>query len=151
MGETAPTPTRPSDLPGVMRSTLRQLMDEWLDGPMHELESTAGAWSPRADIEETDEGFVLHAELPGVDPDDIEVTVEDNTVTVRGERRFYDERTEEGFRRIERRFGAFHRSIRLPAPVNADAIQARHDNGVLTVTIPMQADATPRRIKVGTG
>jgi HSP20 family protein len=148
MNEMTTTRQQRGTVPALMRDTFRQLLDEWMDGPLHELESTVGAWSPRTDIEKTDEGYVLHAEVPGVDADDIEITIEDNTVTVRGERRFYDERDEDGFNRIERRFGSFHRSIRLPEPINADAVEARHDNGVLTLTIPTREDAKARRIKV---
>lgn len=110
--------------------------------------STAGAWSPALDVEETEEAFVLHVELPGCRPEDVEVNLEENVLTVTGERRFYDEREAEGFRRIERRFGRFHRAVRLPDRVDPDRVEASFENGLLTVNVPKAEEARPRRIQV---
>ncbi|MDQ3932334.1 MAG: Hsp20/alpha crystallin family protein [Actinomycetota bacterium] len=110
--------------------------------------TTAGAWSPALDVEETEEAFVLHVELPGCQPEDVEVNLEENVLTVTGERRFYDEREAEGFRRIERRFGRFHRAVRLPDRVATDRVDASFENGLLTITVPKAEEAKPRRIQI---
>jgi HSP20 family protein len=89
-------------------------------------EATAvGAWLPRVDVEETDEAYVVHAEVPGVNVDDIAVRIDEDMLIVDGERRFYEEKDEEGFRRIERSFGAFHRALRLPGHVESRKVSGR--------------------------
>ena len=109
---------------------------------------SAGAWTPSLDVEESEEGFTLHLEVPGVDPDAVDVSLEDNVLTVAGERSFYDERTSENFRRVERRFGRFHRAVRLPDRVNPDGVEASYRDGILTVRVPKAEEARPRRITV---
>ena len=113
--------------------------------------STAGAWGPALDVEESEDGYTVHVELPGVAPEDVEVSLEDDVLTVRGERRFYGDREAEGFRRIERRFGRFHRAVRLPDRVATDRVSATHRDGVLTVVVPKAEEAKPRRIEVRAG
>ncbi len=112
--------------------------------------SPAGAFSPALDVEETEEAFTLHVELPGVDADQVEVSLEENVLTIAGERRFYDEREAEGFRRIERHFGRFHRAVRLPDRVDAEGVTAGYRDGLLTITVPKAEEAKPRRIQVTT-
>jgi HSP20 family protein len=113
--------------------------------------ATAGAWSPALDVEENEDAFVLHIEVPGVRAEDVEVSLEENTLTVSGQREFYDERNAEAFRRIERRFGRFHRSVRLPDRVDASKVLATYTNGLLTVTVPKAEETKPRRIEVRNG
>lgn len=113
--------------------------------------ATAGAWAPALDVEETEDGFTLHIELPGVSPDDVEVSLEENVLTIAGERRFYDERDGESFRRIERAFGRFHRAVRLPDRVAPDKVTATHRDGLLTIQVPKAEEAKPRRIEVTSG
>lgn len=113
--------------------------------------SPAGAFSPALDVEETEDAFTLHVELPGVNSDDVEVSLEENVLTIAGERRFYDEREAEGFRRIERHFGRFHRSVRLPDRVDPDGVSASYRDGLLTVTVPKAEESRPRRIEVTAG
>lgn len=110
--------------------------------------ATAGAWSPALDVEESEDNFTLHVELPGVSPDDVNVSLEENVLTIEGERRFYNESGADGFRRIERHFGRFHRSIRLPDRVDAEAVQATARDGVLTILVPKAEEAKPRRIAI---
>jgi HSP20 family protein len=110
--------------------------------------STAGAWSPALDVEETEDGFTLHVELPGVDPEQVEVSLEENVLTVTGSREFYADREAEGFRRVERRFGRFHRAVRLPDRVDGDRVQARYAHGLLTISVPKAEEAKPRRIAI---
>jgi HSP20 family protein len=108
----------------------------------------AGAFGPALDVEESADAFVLHVELPGVAADDVEVSLEDNVLTVSGERRFYADREVDGFRRIERSFGRFHRSVRLPDRVDAARVRATHRDGVLMISVPKSEEAKPRRITV---
>lgn len=110
--------------------------------------SSAGAFAPLLDVEESDEGFTLHVELPGVNADDVDVSLEENVLTIAGERRFYDDRSTEGFRRIERAFGRFHRAVRLPDRVDPDRVEAAYRDGLLTITVPKAEEAKPRRIQV---
>jgi len=110
--------------------------------------SLSGVFSPVLDVEENDEGFTLHVELPGVAPTDVDVSIEDSVLTIAGQRDFYSEKNAEGFRRIERRFGRFHRAVRLPDRVDPDNISATYKDGLLTVTVPKAESAKPRRIEV---
>lgn len=121
--------------------------------------TTAGAWAPVLDVEETEDGFVLHVELPGVATEDVEVSLEENVLTIEGERAFYADREAgpnsaprgDGFRRVERSFGRFHRALRLPDRVDGDRVTANHRDGVLTIDVPKAEEAKPRRIEVTAG
>ena len=113
--------------------------------------SPAGAFSPALDVEESEDGFTLHVELPGVSADDVEVSLEENVLTITGERGFYDEKQAEGFRRIERHFGRFHRAVRLPDRVDADRVEASYRDGMLTIQVPKAEEARPRRIQISAG
>lgn len=110
--------------------------------------SSAGAWSPALDVEESEDAFTIHVELPGVRAEDVDVSLEADVLAISGERSFYDDRATDGFRRIERRFGRFHRSVRLPDRVAIDAVAAAYRDGMLTVTVPKAEEAKPRRIEV---
>ncbi|MBN2176754.1 MAG: Hsp20/alpha crystallin family protein [Demequinaceae bacterium] len=110
--------------------------------------SLAGAFSPALDVEETDNEFTLHVEIPGVKPDEVDVSIEENVLTIAGQRDFYSEKETEGFRRIERRFGRFHRAVRLPDRVDPDKVSAAYKDGLLTITVPKAESAKPRRIQV---
>src|SRR5215218_41675 len=93
--------------------------------------ATTTAWAPALDISERKDAYLVTVELPGVEADDLEITFEDGLLTIQGERQFTSESSEEQFHRIERRYGAFRRSITLPAQVQAEQIEASFDNGVL--------------------
>jgi len=108
-----------------------------------------GNWVPSVDIYETDKhDLVLRAELPGMSREDIEVTVENGIVVIKGEKKFDAEVKEEHYRRIERTYGTFHRSFTLPNTVDATKVAAEYKNGVLTVTLPFKEEAKPRSINV---
>lgn len=111
----------------------------------------AGAFSPALDVEETEDGFTLHVELPGVAADDVEVSLEENVLTIAGERAFYAGKDPEQFRRIERRVGRFHRAVRLPDRVDGEHVAATYRDGVLTITVPKAEEAKPRRIQIQAG
>jgi HSP20 family protein len=103
---------------------------------------------PAIDIYEGKDKYVVSVDLPGVEPADVDISVEDATLTIRGERKFSQEVDEESFHRVERRYGVFSRSLALPQTVNADAIEASFDRGVLTVEIPKAEEAKPKKISI---
>jgi len=108
-----------------------------------------GSWTPAVDIYETDHhDLVLKAELPGLNREDIEVTVENSTLVLKGARKFEAEVKEENYRRVERTYGTFHRSFTLPNTVDASRVSADYKNGVLTVKLPFREEAKPRTISV---
>ena len=107
-------------------------------------------WAPAMDLLETDEHFVLRADLPGMTQDDVNIELEDNVLTVSGERKAEHEEKPEGFYRVERAFGSFSRALTLPKGVNGDAVTAAFDNGVLEVRIPKPEQRKPRKITIGT-
>jgi len=105
-------------------------------------------WHPAVDIKENEEAYVLHADIPGVDPRDIEIDMEDGVLSIRGERRIDEEKEGENYKRVERVHGSFYRRFSLPDSVDAERITARSNHGVLEVTIPKQEKVKPRRIAV---
>ena len=106
------------------------------------------AWVPPVDIYETGDSLVLKAELPGVNPDDVEILVEDNTLYLKGERKFEKEVKEESLHRVERSYGTFARSFVLPNTIDSDKVKAEYENGILTLTMPKREEAKPRTIKI---
>ncbi len=110
---------------------------------------TAGTWTPPVDIYQNGEHeLVLKAELPEMTREDIEITVDNGTLTIRGEKKVSAEVKEEQFHRIERRYGTFSRSFSLPQTVDTGKVAAEYKNGVLTVRLPLREEAKPRQIKV---
>jgi HSP20 family protein len=109
------------------------------------------AWAPALDISERKDAYLVTVELPGVDADDLEITLEDGLLTIQGERHFAHDSSGQQFHRIERRYGAFRRSITLPAQVQAEQIEASFDNGVLQILVPKMEEAKPKRIQVRPG
>ena len=108
-----------------------------------------GAWIPAVDIFETDNhDLVVRAELPGINREDIEVSVENSTLVLKGDKKFDAEVKEESYRRIERTYGTFHRSFTLPNTVDTSKVSADFKNGVLTVKLPFREEAKPRTINV---
>jgi len=105
-------------------------------------------WTPAVDIKEEDGRFVLKADVPGVDPKDIDVTMEDGVLTIKGERRYESEDEANGYKRVERSYGTFYRRFSLPDTANAEDITAKGKDGVLEVVIPKLEKVQPRRITV---
>ena len=110
--------------------------------------SERAGFVPAVDILEREDGFELHAELPGLKPDEVDVDVDKNVLTIRGERKHEDVQEGSGYRRVERTFGAFARSFTLPQTVDAEAIEAKLEHGVLTVRLPKQDAQGARKVKV---
>jgi len=111
-------------------------------------QSALTTWAPAVDIYETEHELVVKADLPDVDEKDLDVRVENNILTIRGERKFEKTVSEDNYLRIERSYGSFSRSFSLSNSVNTDAIKADYRNGVLTLTIPKREEAKPKQVKV---
>jgi HSP20 family protein len=113
--------------------------------------SATRRWIPAMDLVETQDDFVLKADLPGMSESDVDVELENNVLTISGERKTEHEEQHEGYYRLERATGAFSRALSLPEGIDADAVAAAFEDGVLTVRIPKPAQAKPRRVKIGVG
>ena len=112
---------------------------------------TTTSFAPPVDIYEDEHAIALKMEVPGIDEKDIDVRLENNTLTVHGERKIEKEEKEENFRRIERQYGSFTRSFTLPSSVDPGQVTANYDKGVLKITLAKKADARPKQIKVNVG
>lgn len=111
-------------------------------------ELSTRTWAPPVDIYENENDIVLKAELPGVEPRDVEVRVEDSTLYLKGERKFEKETKEENYHRVERSYGSFARSFSLPNSISADKVKAEYKDGLLTLTLPKREEAKPKTIKI---
>ena len=132
-----------------LREAMNQLMEESFVRPT--TAQNGKNFVPALDLSETGEGYLVEAALPGVKPEDVEVTVENNVLTIKGETRQEVDDKQRNFHRVERRFGSFQRTIGLPTTVKADAIQASLTNGVLRLEIPKAEEVKPRKISVNVG
>ncbi len=112
---------------------------------------TTSNFAPPVDVYEDEHNITLKIEVPGIEEKDIDVRIENNTLTVHGERKFEKEEKEENFRRVERQYGSFTRSFMLPNTVDADKVQAHYDKGILKVQLAKKAEAKPKQIKVNVG
>jgi HSP20 family protein len=114
-------------------------------------ESTFGSFTPAVDVYEDEHNLVLKLEVPGMNEEDLKVSLENNSLTVTGERKFEKEEKEENFHRIERRYGTFTRTFRLPNTVDAEKVDASYDKGILKITLAKRAEAKPKTIKIVPG
>lgn len=105
-------------------------------------------WAPNVDVFENKDSLVLEAELPGLSPDDVSVTIDNNILTFHGERKFEKDKSEENFHRIERSYGSFTRSFTLPPTVSSENVDARFENGMLRVRLAKKEEAMPRQIEI---
>ena len=142
------TRTRPYD--GIL--ALPRQLDRWMSEAFGDLQLGSAenlrTWFPATDVSETPEELTLRLELPGLSRDDVELSIERNTLTVRGEKRQESTTGDENFYRSERSYGSFSRSFSLPSTVDASKIAAEYKNGVLTVTLPYREEAKPRTVNV---
>ena len=128
---------------------LNRLMQEFNRGTDELL--TSGTFVPAVDIYEDENYITLKVEIPGMSEKDLDIKLENNTLTVSGERKFEQEQKEENFHRIERRYGSFSRSFTLPNTVDAENVHASYENGVLSIKLAKRAEAKPKQIKVNVG
>lgn len=132
----------------TLQERMNRLFEDSLSRSKTTDEMAMGAWTPAVDIFETPEEVVLRADLPGVDLSDIDVRIENNMLTLRGERKFLKEAKDEDYHRIERSYGTFSRSFQLPGAIDQNGIKATHKEGVLQVHLPKREETRPKQIKV---
>jgi HSP20 family protein len=132
----------------VLQDRMNRLFNESYGQRREDDLMSRGTWTPAVDIYEVDGALVLKAELPDMRREDIDVSVENNTLTIRGERRLDHEIKQESFHRVERAYGQFSRSFSLPNTVDTTKIGAEYKNGVLCVKLPVREEAKPRSINV---
>jgi HSP20 family protein len=133
---------------GTLQTEMNRLFNTVFDTPSGGNGATMRRWMPAMDLLETEDAFVLKADLPGLSEEDVNIELEDSTLTVSGERRAEHERNGEDYYRVERASGAFHRSLTLPKGVDPEAVTASFDRGVLEVRIPKPEQRKPRRIEI---
>ena len=131
-----------------LRDAMNALLQESFIRPGGLLPQDGSAILP-LDVIETEDAFVIKASVPGVRPEDVQITVQGDTLTIRGESRSEEEKKDERWHLRERRFGTFQRSLSLAMPVNSDKAQATFEHGVLMLTLPKAEEAKPRQIKIG--
>ncbi|HZV59161.1 MAG TPA: Hsp20/alpha crystallin family protein [Candidatus Eremiobacteraceae bacterium] len=135
----------PSRSSGSLQEQINRVFSDVFEGNE---ESSLTTWAPAVDIFETEHELVVKADLPDVKPEELDVRVENNILTIRGERKFEKKVNESNYLRVERSYGAFSRSFSLANTVNSEAIKAGYKNGVLTLSIPKREEAKPKQIKV---
>jgi HSP20 family protein len=131
-----------------IQDELNRLFGRTFTGPVTLRPSAGGAWMPSMDVFETEDEIVAKVELPGIEPGDVEVSVEDSTLTVSGTREFSGEVDEESYHRVERRYGQFTRAIALPQTADTEKVEAHFDKGVLTIEVPKVERAKPKKIEI---
>jgi HSP20 family protein len=134
---------------GSLQNEMNRLFNTVFDTPAPSGSGTLRRWMPAMDLVESGDEFVLRADLPGMSEEDVKIEFEDGTLTVSGERKAEHEEREEGYYRVERAFGAFSRSLTLPKGIDAEAVSASFDRGVLEIHIPKPEERKPRRIEIG--
>src|SRR5277367_1234022 len=120
-------------------------------GPEGQEALTTSTFAPLVDVYEDEHNVTLKIEVPGIEEKDIDVRIENNTLTVHGERKFEKEEKEENYRRVERQYGSFTRTFNLPTTVDSEKVAANYDKGVLKIALPKKAEAKPKQIKVNVG
>jgi HSP20 family protein len=131
-----------------IQDRMNRLFEQTLSRSRAEERVTASTWSPAVDIYETPETIIMKADLPGLSREDIEIQIRDNTLSLRGERRFAKDVQQENYLRIERAYGAFQRNFTLPATIQQDEIRATFRDGVLELTLPKAEEAKPKKIAI---
>jgi HSP20 family protein len=148
-------PGNPHAQQARMQNQFQQAFDRLFEGNLLDQDESddssvvTSQWVPNVDVKEEPGRFVLYADLPGIDPDQIEVSMDKGILTIKGERRTETTDQTDRYSRVERRYGSFYRRFSLPDSADAEGIQAHGRNGVLEITIPKRAEAAPRRIQVG--
>lgn len=133
---------RPASVFDLMDDMMRRNMESF-----PAFRSAAGQF-PSVDVREDDSEIAVQAELPGVKPEDIDISVQGDTLVIRGEKKFEEEEKRENYTRIERSYGSFHRTFRLPSTVNPDAVKARFEGGVLKLSLPKSEEAKARKVQI---
>lgn len=135
----------------TLQDRINRVFRDSYSGASQDDSLTSSSFAPAVDVYEDEHKVALKIEVPGIDEKDIDVRVENNTLTVHGERKIEKEEKEENYRRVERQYGSFTRTFTLPTTVDSDKVSANYDKGVLNITLPKKAEAKPKQIKVNVG
>ncbi len=136
-------------IPGRSHMPSRDLFDRFFDDwDLPSLFSEKNEWSPAFDIAENDKEYVVSAELPGIDIKDVEISLSDGILSVKGEKKHEKEDKSEGYHRVERRYGSFHRSFRIPGKVESDKVDASYKDGILKVLLPKAEGTETKKIEI---
>ncbi len=135
----------------TLQGEMNRLFNTFFDTPEGGANGTLRRWVPAMDLVETEDHFVLRADLPGLGEDDINIELENNVLTVSGERKAEHEEKKEGYYRVERASGTFARSLTLPEGIDPDRVEASFENGVLEVRVPKPEERKPRRVSISVG
>jgi len=134
--------------PWGLLNQLQRELERTHEGAASDGSIATAEWAPAVDIKEETDKFVLHADIPGVAPEGIDVSMEDGVLTIKGEKKTEATTTQEGYKRVERSYGSFYRRFSLPDTANADEISAKSKNGVLEIVIPKREAVKPKKINV---
>ena len=135
----------------TLQNEMNRLFGSVFDTPPQGNGGTLRRWMPAMDLLETADHFVLRADLPGMSESDVNIEVEERVLTISGERKAEQVENKDGYHRVERAFGTFSRSLTLPEGINAEAVSANFDRGVLEVRIPKPEERKPRKVSIGVG
>jgi len=135
----------------TLQDRINRVFRDSYTAPGQDESLTTSSFAPAVDVYEDEHKVALKIEAPGIDEKDIDVRVENNTLTVHGERKIEKEEKEENYRRVERQYGSFTRSFTLPQTVDTENVSANYEKGVLKITLPKKAEAKPKQIKVNVG
>ncbi len=133
---------------GTIQSEMNRLFNSFFDTPTPANGTTFRRWIPAMDLVETESSYVLKADLPGLSESDVTIELDDNVLTISGERKAEHEDRKAGYYRVERSYGSFRRSLTLPEGVDPEAVKATFENGVLDVTVPKPAQQEPRKVQI---
>jgi HSP20 family protein len=130
------------------QNRLDQIFDSFFGDTLNSVGHEWAGWAPQVDVEETPESFKFHADLPGLNKKEISISVENNRLTIKGERKTEADEKKSSFHRVERTYGTFCRSFQLPSSVQSDKVEASYRDGVLEITVPKAEEVKPRAIEI---
>jgi HSP20 family protein len=131
-----------------IQDEMNRLFDDFFGRPVLKTGWTEGVWSPIVDISEDKENMIIKSEMPGMSKDDVKISIQDNVLTLKGEKKQEKEEKDKNYHRIERNYGSFCRSFQLPTSVKSDKVKASYKDGVLSVTLPKTEDVKPKEIPI---
>jgi len=131
-----------------IQDEMNRLFDDFFGRPLARTEWTEGVWSPTVDISEDKDNVIIRAEMPGTKKEDVNISIQDNVLTLKGEKKQEKEEKDKNYHRVERSYGSFCRSFQLPTSVKTDKIKANYRDGVLNITLPKTEEVKPKQIPI---
>jgi len=131
-----------------IQDEMNQLFDDFFGRPVTRTEWTEGVWSPTVDVSEDEDNVIIKAEMPGTKKEDVKISIQDNVLTLKGQKKQEKEEKDKNYHRVERSYGSFCRSFQLPTSVKTDKIKANYKDGVLNITLPKTEEVKPKEIPI---